>query len=107
MGADDMFFLLDMETTTRLDIMVSNLIEVADMDDQAEVVRLAKQYGFLVVPVVDAFRKMVGIVSVNDVVDSSRSRPPRTSSASAAWRPSSSRPSPPASVTWSASAPAG
>ncbi len=51
------------------DIMEPNVIAVGDEDDQAEVARTATKYGLMAVPVVNKLRHMVGIVTVDDLVD--------------------------------------
>jgi magnesium transporter len=51
------------------EIMKPNTIAVDDNEDQEEVVRLAAKYDLIAVPVIDRNRHMVGIITVDDVVD--------------------------------------
>lgn len=51
------------------DIMEPNVIAVAVDSDQEEVARLIAKYDFLALPVIDRSRRIVGIVTVDDVVD--------------------------------------
>ncbi len=51
------------------DIMVRELVYVQTDTDQEEVVRIIQRYDFLAVPVVDAEQRLVGIVTVDDVID--------------------------------------
>ncbi len=50
-------------------IMNPNAIAVTTDTDQEEVAHLVSQYNFLAIPVVDATYKLVGIVTVDDVID--------------------------------------
>jgi magnesium transporter len=50
-------------------IMSSDLISVAPQTDQEEVARLVSRYDLLALPVVDENRCMLGIVTIDDVVD--------------------------------------
>ena len=45
------------------------LISVTTMDDQEEVAALAKKYDLLSVPVVDRENRLVGIITIDDIVD--------------------------------------
>jgi len=51
------------------DLMVSEVITVAPSQDQEEVARFVARYDLLAVPVVDAQQHILGIVTVDDVVD--------------------------------------
>jgi len=51
------------------DVMTDNVISVKTLTDQEEVARIVMKYDFTVVPVVDSENRMVGIVTVDDVVD--------------------------------------
>jgi magnesium transporter len=51
------------------DIMSENVVSVAVGVDQEEVARLIERYDFLALPVVDKNRRLVGIVTVDDVID--------------------------------------
>ncbi|MCB9556101.1 MAG: magnesium transporter [Deltaproteobacteria bacterium] len=51
------------------DIMVSDVISVSPEVDQEEVAKLASRYGLLAIPVVDDGNKLLGIVTVDDVID--------------------------------------
>ncbi|HXH28754.1 MAG TPA: magnesium transporter [Candidatus Polarisedimenticolia bacterium] len=62
--------LLTVPPETRLrDIMASDVITVRAETDQEEVARIVSRYDLLAVPVVDAENILVGIVTVDDVVD--------------------------------------
>ena len=51
------------------DVMTDYVISVNTLTDQEEVARTVMKYDFTVVPVVDSENRMVGIVTVDDVVD--------------------------------------
>lgn len=51
------------------DITNTNVISVPYYMDQEEVVQEFKKYGFLTIPVVDEKNKILGIVTVDDIVD--------------------------------------
>src|SRR5690606_28385135 len=51
------------------EIMEPDVISVTTDTDQEEVARLVARYGFLAVPVVDEGNRLVGIVTVDDVID--------------------------------------
>ncbi len=51
------------------DIMNADVINVSTEDDQEEVARIIRDYDFLAVPVVDKEGRLVGIVTVDDIVD--------------------------------------
>ena len=54
----------------RLDeIMNSDVVSVRPDVDQEEVARIVSRYGFLAVPVVDDGNKLLGIVTIDDVID--------------------------------------
>ena len=65
--------LRDLVTTpsdTRLkDIMTKKVQTVRPETDQEEVARIVSQYNFLAVPVIDSDEKLLGIVTVDNVVD--------------------------------------
>jgi magnesium transporter len=50
-------------------IMRTNVISVNVETDQEEVANIVKKYDFLAVPVVDDFGELLGIVTVDDVID--------------------------------------
>ncbi|MDR1398390.1 MAG: magnesium transporter [Treponema sp.] len=50
------------------DIMDTNLVYAQTADDQEAVAALFKKYGLLAMPVVDKERRLVGIVTVDDIV---------------------------------------
>ncbi len=50
-------------------IMNTNVISVPTETDQEEVAHIVSQYNILAVPVVDASGRMVGIVTVDDIID--------------------------------------
>lgn len=50
-------------------IMEPNVISVSTLEDQETVARMFGKYGFMSMPVVDAESRLVGIVTVDDVLD--------------------------------------
>ncbi len=50
-------------------IMNAETIKVSPDEDQEKVARLVARYDLLAIPVVDEFNKMLGIVTVDDVID--------------------------------------
>ena len=57
----------DLETVENL--METNIVKVYTRDDRQEAARLTKKYDINALPVVDSEEKLVGIVTVDDVVD--------------------------------------
>ncbi|GIX47472.1 MAG: magnesium transporter MgtE [Candidatus Tectimicrobiota bacterium] len=58
------------EPETRLrDLMETEVIRVGVDEDQEQIARLITQYDFLALPVVDASGRLVGIVTVDDIID--------------------------------------
>lgn len=51
------------------DIMSSDVISVSPHTDQEDVARLVARYGFLSMPVVDDTNRLLGLVTVDDVID--------------------------------------
>ena len=51
------------------DVMTRDVISVSTDTDQEEVARAIQRYDFLAVPVVDREQRLVGIVTVDDVID--------------------------------------
>lgn len=51
------------------DLMREDIIYVHVNDDQEEVADIFKRYGFLAVPVVDNERRLVGIITIDDILD--------------------------------------
>jgi Mg2+ transporter MgtE len=51
------------------DIMIKNIITVSPEMNQREVAAMISKYNFLAVPVVDKDKKILGIITVDDVVD--------------------------------------
>lgn len=51
------------------DVMFERVISVTADTDQEEVARILERYDFLAVPVVDRERRLLGIVTVDDIVD--------------------------------------
>jgi magnesium transporter len=51
------------------DVMITKVISVQAATDQEEVARIVAKYNFLAVPVVDIYGKLLGIVTVDDVID--------------------------------------
>jgi magnesium transporter len=56
-------------STVLQEIMTTDIITVEPSTDQEEVARLVSRYDLLAVPVVDANRALIGIVTIDDVVD--------------------------------------
>lgn len=52
-----------------VDIMRTDFIYVNALDDQEQVSNLFKKYGFLAIPVVDNENRIVGIITVDDILD--------------------------------------
>ncbi len=50
-------------------VMTRDVVSVMTTTDQEEVARLIKRYDFLAVPVVDQEKRLVGIITVDDVLD--------------------------------------
>lgn len=51
------------------DIMREDIIYVHVNDDQEEVADIFKRYGFIAIPVVDNERRLVGIITIDDILD--------------------------------------
>ena len=51
------------------DIMTEDVVQCETGDDQEDVAALFKKYGFMALPVVDAENRMVGIITIDDIVD--------------------------------------
>jgi magnesium transporter len=51
------------------DVMTENVVRVLDTEDREEAARVIAKYDFHAMPVVDGQGKMVGVVTVDDVVD--------------------------------------
>jgi magnesium transporter len=51
------------------DIMVSDVIAVPVTMDQEEVARIVAKYDLIALPVIDEFNKLVGIITVDDIID--------------------------------------
>ena len=56
-------------STALKDIMEPEVITVGPQTDQEEVARMASRYDLLAIPVVDENRRLLGIVTIDDVVD--------------------------------------
>ena len=57
-------------SSTKLkDMMIKNIHSIRPETDQEDVARIVAQYNFLAVPVLDSDSKLLGIVTVDDVVD--------------------------------------
>ncbi|MEE2828787.1 MAG: magnesium transporter [Myxococcota bacterium] len=61
--------LLVAPSTQVKEIMQSDVLSVPLTKDQEEVARIVARYDLLAVPVVDEFNKLVGIITVDDVID--------------------------------------
>lgn len=54
---------------TMEDLMEENIISVSTLEDQETVAQQFSKYGFLAMPVVDREERLVGIVTIDDVLD--------------------------------------
>ncbi|HEY7913013.1 MAG TPA: magnesium transporter, partial [Blastocatellia bacterium] len=61
--------LLNPPSTPLRKIMISDVIKVNTDTDQEEVARIVATYNLLAVPVVDEENKLVGIITVDDIID--------------------------------------
>src|ERR1051325_10158909 len=61
--------LLNPPSTPLRKIMISDVIKVSTDTDQEEVARIVATYNLLALPVVDEENKLVGIITVDDVID--------------------------------------
>lgn len=61
--------LLSSPETRVKEIMNINFISVNTLDDQEDVARTMQRYDLLAVPVVDSEKRLVGIITIDDVVD--------------------------------------
>lgn len=52
-----------------MELMNSDYVYVSVYDDQEEVAETFKKYGFLAIPVVDNEHRLVGIITVDDILD--------------------------------------
>lgn len=69
-GVTSLRALLTHSPSTKLkEIMETEVITVSPETDQEEVARIVSRYDLLALPVVDVHRKMLGIVTIDDVVD--------------------------------------
>jgi magnesium transporter len=69
-GVSSMRQLLTAKPETQLkDIMLTNVLSVAPETDQEEVARIASRYDLLALPVVDSNNVLLGIVTVDDIID--------------------------------------
>lgn len=50
------------------DMMDANVVSVSTTTDQEQVSRMFEKYGFLAIPVVDAEKRLVGIVTIDDAI---------------------------------------
>lgn len=57
------------ENTLLEDITNENILSVEPNDDQEEVARLVSRYGLKVVPVINKRKNLLGIITIDDVVD--------------------------------------
>jgi magnesium transporter len=61
--------LVNAPSTPLVSIMTREVITVGPRQDQEEVARYVARYDLLAIPVVDEFQRLLGIVTVDDVVD--------------------------------------
>ncbi|MDR1496680.1 MAG: magnesium transporter [Clostridiales Family XIII bacterium] len=57
------------ETTPIADLIVEDIVYVGVYDDQEKVSEAFTRYGFLAIPVVDNEHRLVGIITVDDILD--------------------------------------
>jgi magnesium transporter len=65
----DILFVLDKPSTTISEIMNSEVISVDVDTDQQEVAKIFQKYNLVSLPVVDKDKKLVGRISIDDIVD--------------------------------------
>ncbi|MFT5682757.1 MAG: magnesium transporter [Myxococcota bacterium] len=56
-------------STTLGDLVTTELISVPPETDQEEVARIVSRYDLLAIPVIDPDRRMLGIITIDDIVD--------------------------------------
>ena len=56
-------------STPLSELITADVISVTPDTDQEEVARIVSRYGLLAVPVIDSSRRLLGIVTIDDVVD--------------------------------------
>ncbi|MCI1931183.1 MAG: magnesium transporter [Clostridia bacterium] len=61
--------ILSSDDTLVSDIMEDDVISVQTLDDQEEVANIFKKYNLIALPVVDKEKRLVGIITVDDIVD--------------------------------------
>ena len=61
--------LLNAHSAILKDVMHKKIVTVSPETDQEKVAQLVSQYNYLAVPVIDKSKKMIGIITVDDVVD--------------------------------------
>ncbi|MDD2427345.1 MAG: magnesium transporter [Eubacteriales bacterium] len=61
--------ILNDEAAIIADIMETDVISVNTLDDQEDVAALFKKYDYYIVPVVDTENRLVGIITVDDILD--------------------------------------
>lgn len=57
------------DDTILADIMDTDVIYVQALDDQEEIAQVFKKYDFIALPVVDKEKRLVGIITIDDIVD--------------------------------------
>lgn len=61
--------ILNDESAIIADIMETDVISVNTLDDQEDVAALFRKYDYYIVPVVDTENRLVGIITVDDILD--------------------------------------
>ncbi len=61
--------LLSQDTDVLSDIMEDDVVSVSTLDDQEEVAAVFKKYDLIAVPVVDNENRLVGMITIDDMVD--------------------------------------
>lgn len=61
--------LINSETTLIKDIMDTNIISASTLLDQEDVAKLFSNYDLTIIPVVDSENRLVGVITIDDVLD--------------------------------------
>ena len=61
--------ILSDDSTVVKDIMETDVVSINTLDDQEDIARMFKKYDYYVMPVVDNEHRLVGIVTIDDIID--------------------------------------
>lgn len=61
--------ILSDDSTVVKDIMETDVVSIKTLDDQEDIARMFKKYDYYVMPVVDNEHRLVGIVTIDDIID--------------------------------------